>query len=289
MRNYTLVIKINVIKSKMNDEDNMESSSPSYFFFVFVSILIFFPRRGFGCLENFTPFIFLRWILHLYLIYDLCCSISLWGWCEFCWVSVVFSLMEVSGPPDFFNHTVEEYGAIGEVDQQQQERQRHGRRRNMLPGPQQGQEKISKSDPSSSIFMEDDKGEVNVKMKKAYCPPKIAEGNSCLEFIKYLVLPWFNKFTVERSADNGGNKTLKSFEELTTDNESVELHPGDLKPSLAKALNKILENFLSIIFFYFVLTQTVLSVACSRTLEHFRTDSKAKEFLKRVKAYKVTK
>ncbi|KAL5574138.1 hypothetical protein UlMin_023735 [Ulmus minor] len=97
-------------------------------------------------------------------------------------------------------------------------------------------EKMSKSDPSSSISMEDD------EMKKAYCPPKIAEGTRCLEYIKYLVLPWFNEFTVERSADNnGGNKTFKSFEELTTDYESGELHPGDLKPALAKALNKILE------------------------------------------------
>ncbi|KAL5537706.1 hypothetical protein UlMin_046353, partial [Ulmus minor] len=84
-------------------------------------------------------------------------------------------------------------------------------------------------------------GAVNVKMKKAYCPPKIAEGNPCLEYIKYVVLPWFNEFTVEWSADNGGNKTFKSFEELTTDNESGELHLGDLKPALARALNKILE------------------------------------------------
>ncbi|KAL5567154.1 hypothetical protein UlMin_030318, partial [Ulmus minor] len=83
--------------------------------------------------------------------------------------------------------------------------------------------------------------EVNVKMKKVYCPPKIAEGNPCLEYIKYQVLPWFNQFIVEWSADNGGNKTLKIFEELTTNYESGELHPGDLKPSLAKALNKILE------------------------------------------------
>ncbi|KAK3444603.1 hypothetical protein EUGRSUZ_A00956 [Eucalyptus grandis] len=76
----------------------------------------------------------------------------------------------------------------------------------MLPGLQQGQEKMSKSDPSSSIFMEDTEAEVNVKIKKAYCPPKIVQGNPCLEYIKYIILPWFNEFKVERSADNGGDK-----------------------------------------------------------------------------------
>ncbi|MED6115686.1 hypothetical protein PIB30_093099 [Stylosanthes scabra] len=137
----------------------------------------------------------------------------------------------------------------------------------MLPGLQQGQEKMSKSDPSSSIFMEDEEAEVNVKIKKAYCPPQIVEGNPCLEYIKYLVLPWFHEFTVERSESNGGNKTFKTFEELTAAYESGELHPGDLKPALSKALNKILEP----------------------VRQHFKNDKNAKELLKKVKAYRVTK
>ncbi|KAI4345334.1 hypothetical protein L6164_012466 [Bauhinia variegata] len=114
----------------------------------------------------------------------------------------------------------------------------------MLPGLQQGQEKMSKSDPSSSIFMEDEEAEVNVKIKKAYCPPMVVEGNPCLEYIKYLILPWFNELTVERSAEN-----------------------ADLKPALSKALNKILEP----------------------VREHFKKDSNAKDLLKRVKAYRLTK
>ncbi|TKY69879.1 Tyrosine--tRNA ligase 1 [Spatholobus suberectus] len=115
--------------------------------------------------------------------------------------------------------------------------------------------------------MEDEEAEVNVKIKKAYCPPKIVEGNPCLEYIKYLILPWFNEFTVERSEDNGGNKTFKSYEELVADYESGELHPGDLKPALSKSLNKILEP----------------------VREHFKKDNNARELLKRVKAYRVTK
>jgi len=137
----------------------------------------------------------------------------------------------------------------------------------MLPGLQQGQEKMSKSDPLSSIFMEDEEAEVNLKIKRAYCPPDIVEGNPCLEYVKYLILPWFKKFVIERSAENGGDKSFESFEELVADYESGKLHPADLKPALAKALNKILEP----------------------VREHFKNDNNAKDLLKRVKAYRVTR
>ncbi|XP_031493858.1 tyrosine--tRNA ligase 1, cytoplasmic [Nymphaea colorata] len=137
----------------------------------------------------------------------------------------------------------------------------------MLPGLQQGQEKMSKSDPSSSIFMEDEEAEVNVKIKKAYCPPKIVEGNPCLDYIKYIIFPWFGKFEVEREEKNGGNKTFNSMEELIADYESEKLHPADVKPALSKALNKILQP----------------------VRDHFKNNSEAKELLKTVKAYRVTK
>ncbi|XP_058068570.1 tyrosine--tRNA ligase 1, cytoplasmic-like [Magnolia sinica] len=137
----------------------------------------------------------------------------------------------------------------------------------MLPGLQQGQEKMSKSDPSSSIFMEDDEAEVNVKIKKAYCPPKIVEGNPCLEYIQYIVLPWFGKFEVERDEKNGGNKTFTSIEELIGDYESEDLHPADVKPALSKALNKILEP----------------------VREHFKNNTEAGNLLRTVKGYRVTK
>nr|XP_027064615.1 tyrosine--tRNA ligase 1, cytoplasmic isoform X2 [Coffea arabica] len=137
----------------------------------------------------------------------------------------------------------------------------------MLPGLQQGQEKMSKSDPSSSIYMEDEEAEVNLKIRKAYCPPQIAAGNPCLEYIKYIILPWFNEFKVERSPQNGGDKIYKTFEELAVDYESGELHPGDVKPALAKSLNKILQP----------------------VRDHFKNDANARELLRRVKSYKVTK
>jgi tyrosyl-tRNA synthetase len=44
------------------------------------------------------------------------------------------------------------------------------------------------------------------KIANAHCPPKIVEGNSCLEYIRHLIFPSFKELTVERGADNGGNK-----------------------------------------------------------------------------------
>ncbi|KAI3804110.1 hypothetical protein L1987_32280 [Smallanthus sonchifolius] len=76
----------------------------------------------------------------------------------------------------------------------------------MLPGLLQGQEKMSKSDVSSAIFMEDEEAAVNLKIKKACCPPNVVDGNPCLDYIKYVVFPWFNEFKVERKAENGGEK-----------------------------------------------------------------------------------
>lgn len=137
----------------------------------------------------------------------------------------------------------------------------------MLPGLQQGQEKMSKSDPSSAIYMEDEEAEVNVKIKKAYCPPKIVEGNPCLEYVKYIIFPWYNEFVVERSEANGGNKTFKGYEQLLADYEEGNLHPGDLKPSLSKAINAILKP----------------------VRDHFNKNADAKDLLKHVKSYRVTR
>ena len=137
----------------------------------------------------------------------------------------------------------------------------------MLPGLLQGQEKMSKSDPNSAIFMEDSEIEVRTKIKKAYCPPGEVEGNPCLAYLNHIVLPWNKEFVIERSEENGGNKTYTEFDELVADYTSGALHPGDLKPALAKALNIILQP----------------------VRDHFENDPEAKALLKQVKSYKVTK
>lgn len=137
----------------------------------------------------------------------------------------------------------------------------------MMPGLLQGQEKMSKSDPNSAIFMEDTEQEVNTKIKRAYCPPGEVTGNPCLSYIQHIVLPWCKCFKVIRPEAHGGDVTYSKFEDLLQDYASGELHPGDLKPALARHLNEILQP----------------------VRDHFEQNQEAKDLLKQVKSYKVTK
>ncbi|XP_044407059.1 tyrosine--tRNA ligase 1, cytoplasmic-like isoform X2 [Triticum aestivum] len=147
----------------------------------------------------------------------------------------------------------------------------------MLPGFKQGQEKMSKSDPTSAIFMEDDEAQVKLKINQAFCPPppppntvdensNIVDGNPCLEYIKYIVFPWFDKFEVVRKERNGGNKTFLSMDELIVDYTSGTLHPADVKTSLAKAINEILKP----------------------VRDHFNTNNEAKVLLDTVMEYRAS-
>lgn len=137
----------------------------------------------------------------------------------------------------------------------------------MLMGLKQGQEKMSKSDPDSAIFMEDSEQEVNTKIKKAYCPEKEIAGNPCMEYIKYIIMPWHGNFVLKRKEENGGDKTYENYEELEADYVSGDVHPGDLKPSLAAMLNVILQP----------------------VRDHFKNNAEAKALLAQIKSFKVTK
>jgi tyrosyl-tRNA synthetase len=66
----------------------------------------------------------------------------------------------------------------------------------MLMGLKEGQEKMSKSDPDSAIFMEDTADDVKRKIKKAYCPPQIVEKNPIMDYAKHLIFGYYGKMAV---------------------------------------------------------------------------------------------
>ncbi len=136
----------------------------------------------------------------------------------------------------------------------------------MMPGLKQGQEKMSKSDPQSAIFMEDSASEVNSKIKGAFCPERIVEGNPVLEYVKHIVLPKA-PLEIKRSAENGGDTMYDDYEKLAADFSRGALHPGDLKPAVAKAINAMLQP----------------------VRDHFKNDPAAKRLLQQVKKYSVTR
>ena len=72
----------------------------------------------------------------------------------------------------------------------------------MVPGLQGG--KMSASDPDSKIDLLDTPDAVRKKLKKAFAPPNVVEGNGVLSFVEYVLLPagrlryGEQKFVVER-------------------------------------------------------------------------------------------
>ncbi len=102
-------------------------------------------------------------------------------------------------------------------------------------------EKMSSS-KGNYISVRDSPEEVKNKIKKAYCPAKQVNDNPIIQIAQYHIFPRFESFVVERDEKFGGDIEYRSFEELKKDFASGELHPMDLKISIANYLNKLLEN-----------------------------------------------
>ncbi len=127
--------------------------------------------------------------------------------------------------------------------------------------------KMSKSNPNSSIFMTDTEDEVNKKFKKAYCPEGQAKDNPVLEYFKYIIFEKIDKVVIERPEKFGGNLEFEKYKDLEKDFVEKKIHPLDLKITCAKYINEFL----------------------GPVRKHFSENKEAKELLKKVEGFKVTK
>ena len=100
--------------------------------------------------------------------------------------------------------------------------------------------KMSKSIPSSAIFIHDSEDEIKDKIKKAYCPEKALEGNPVVEYAEYLILR-DNKMKIERPAKFGGDVEIADADELKGIYAAGKLHPMDLKNAVARELCELLK------------------------------------------------
>lgn len=108
----------------------------------------------------------------------------------------------------------------------------------MLMGLKEGQEKMSKSDPESAIFMEDAAEDVTRKLEKAYCPEGVVEANPILDYMKHIIFARYAKQGVAVKLADGQDKTFAKYEELEAAFVAREVNSVDLKVSLAKYLNE---------------------------------------------------
>ena len=152
----------------------------------------------------------------------------------------------------------------------------------MLYGLKAGQEKMSKSDPDSAIFMEDTAADVQRKINNAYCPSQEEETttknstevedagkesmhltedklkNPCLDYIQHIILlPPGATFTA-------AGTTYSNFVEIRADFVSGKISEEQLKQGLIDALNKLLEP----------------------VRHHFTTNERAKNLLEQVRQFK---
>src|SRR3989344_2230264 len=132
--------------------------------------------------------------------------------------------------------------------------------------------KMSKSNPSSAIFMTDSDEEVKEKIDKAWCPTGEIKENPVLEYFKYIAFESLDKLgikslTIERDEKFGGNLILSSYEELEKQFVDSKIHPQDLKTCLSIYINKLLDPVRS----------------------HFERNPYARSLLDQVKSFQVTK
>jgi len=102
--------------------------------------------------------------------------------------------------------------------------------------------KMSKSKPSSAIFIHDSPDTIRDKVRKAFCPPGVVEFNPILDWTRQLLFDVFQEpLRVRRSEQHGGPVTFDAYEELEAAYRQERLHPMDLKGAVADRLVEVLE------------------------------------------------
>jgi len=103
--------------------------------------------------------------------------------------------------------------------------------------------KMSKSIPSSAVYMDDSPQEIRNKINKAFCLEGEVEYNPILDWCKYIIFAIGKnpKLDVKRPEKFGGNVSYNSYDKLEKDFSEKKLHPMDLKNAVAEKLVEILK------------------------------------------------
>jgi tyrosyl-tRNA synthetase len=102
--------------------------------------------------------------------------------------------------------------------------------------------KMSKTNPNSTIFIHDSDEEIKSKINKAWCEEKNIENNPLLEISKQIIFNEYDEMQVERPEKFGGNVSYSDYSQLESAFAKKELHPTDLKQTVAKLLIPIVSK-----------------------------------------------
>lgn len=105
--------------------------------------------------------------------------------------------------------------------------------------------KMSKSNPSSGVFIFDSPDEIREKVNDAFCPEGEVEFNPILDWVKWLIFYdsalQGETLQIQRDKKWRGDLEYSSYEDLERDFAEKRLHPQDLKKAVAEWLIKKLE------------------------------------------------
>lgn len=124
--------------------------------------------------------------------------------------------------------------------------------------------KMSKSKPSSCIFVHDSAEQIRAKIRVAFCPPKEVLNNPVLHYAKLLIFKKFPSLLIERPQ---GSIEVQSYGELEKLYRQGEIHPLDLKNAIAEKIEELVRPI----------------------REHFERCGKARELYELVKQAEVTR
>ncbi len=127
--------------------------------------------------------------------------------------------------------------------------------------------KMSKSKPSTCIFVHDTEEEIRKKILNAFCPEKVVDSNPVLEICRYIIFRKTKSLNIERPSKYGGDVEFWSYKELEDSYRKGELHPKDLKEAVARELEKLIKP----------------------VREYFEKNRKARELYETVKSFHVTR
>ena len=103
----------------------------------------------------------------------------------------------------------------------------------MLMGLKGKANKMSKSDPDSAIFIEDQRDAIFQKIHKAACPPE-ADDNPLFEYVKYIILRRNESFTI-------GDKTYTNSDEIKADFAEILKNEAVFRDAVADAVDKLIQ------------------------------------------------
>ena len=101
--------------------------------------------------------------------------------------------------------------------------------------------KMSKSKPDTCIFIHDSEEEIKRKINKSFCMEKEIEYNPLLDWVKKLIFPIEGRLKISRPVKFGGDTSYNDDKKLEEDFGEGNIHPIDLKNSVAESLIEILK------------------------------------------------